>query len=145
MKRKITLLFSLMLCLSINLSAQAPVPNGNMENWADSITCQNWTTNNYNIGGFIYYSFVHQSTDAHGGTYAAEIKTINIPVLGNMSGIMTLGSYNLLTGISGGIPISGKPVTLEGYLKYAPINNDTMAIIVVMTKWNGGSRDTLVL
>lgn len=143
MKRKFILLFSFVLLISITSFAQTPVPNGDFEDWTDTITVQNWSTNNYDIGGILFYTFVHRSADAHGGTYAAKIETINIPVLGDMGGIVTLGSYDMLTGISGGIPISGKPLSLEGYLKYSPVNSDTMAIIVLMTKWNGGSRDTL--
>jgi hypothetical protein len=143
MKRKITFLLCAVFFTANLLMAQTPVPNGNFETWTDTVTAGSWTTNNYSIGGFLNYNFVHRSTDAHGGTYAAQIETINIPILGDMGGLVTLGAYDMLSGLSGGTPITGKPTKLSGYFKYTPVNGDTMAVIVIMTKWNGSSRDTL--
>jgi hypothetical protein len=122
---------------------QTQVPNGTFENWTDTVSAASWNSNNYSVGGFLNYYFVHRSSSAHGGTYAAKVETLTIPVLGAMGGILTLGSYSVLSGFSGGQPITGKPIKLSGYFKYAPVSGDTMAVIVVMTKWNGTSRDTL--
>jgi hypothetical protein len=132
-----------MFAFSFFSKAQTPVPNGTFENWTDTTTAASWNSNNYSVGGFLNYYFVHRSSSAHGGSFAAKIETLSIPVVGGMGGILTLGSYGLLTGITGGLPITGKPIKLSGYFKYAPVSGDTMAIIVVMTKWNGSSRDTL--
>lgn len=143
MKIKFTLFLSAMLFISICSFAQTQVPNGNFENWTDTVNAQSWGSNNYSLGGFLNYNFVHQSTDAHSGTYAAMLETKNIPLLGDMGGLITLGSYDMLAGLSGGAAITGKPTNLQGYFKYAPVSGDTMAIIVIMTSWNGGSRDTL--
>lgn len=143
MKRKITFLLCAVFFTANLLVAQTPVPNGDFETWTDTVTAGSWSTNNYSLGGIINYNFVHRSTDAHGGTYAAQLETMNIPVLGDMGGLITLGAYDMLMGLSGGTAISGKPTKLSGYFKYAPVNGDTMAVIVIMTKWNGSSRDTL--
>jgi hypothetical protein len=144
MKGKFTFFtFIISLAFATCSFGQTPVPNGNFETWTDTVTAASWSSNNYTIGGVINYNFVHQSTDAHGGTYAAKLVTANIPILGDMGGLITLGTYDILTGLSGGQGITGKPLKLKGYFKYAPIANDTMAVIVIMTKWNGTSRDTL--
>jgi hypothetical protein len=148
MKRKITILSFLMLCLGIASFAQTPVPNGDFENWTDSVTAQNWNSSNMDLYGLYTFNFVHQSTVVNGGSYAAKIDTKDVLGILTMSGIMTLGTYSFSTStfsytLTGGIPITGKPITLEGYLKYEPVAGDTMAIIVIMTKWNGTSRDTL--
>jgi hypothetical protein len=145
MKRRFTFLSIILVFASATIVlGQTTVPNGTFETWTDSVTAQSWSSNNYTVGGFLNYNFVHQSPDAHGGTYAAKIETSSIPVLGTMTGIMTLGSYSLLTGISGGVPVSGgKLTTLKGYFKYTPVSGDTMVIILLATKWNGTSRDTL--
>ena len=136
-----TFIFSLL--LASYTIAQTPVPNGDFETWTDTVTAASWSSNNYSIGGILNYNFVHRSTDVHGGTYAAKLESMNLPVLGNMGGLITLGSYDMLAGLSGGQGITGKPIKLKGYFKYAPVSSDTMAVIVIMTKWNGSSRDTL--
>lgn len=144
MKGKFTFFaFIISLAFATFSFGQTPVPNGNFENWTDSVTAASWSSNNYSLGGILNYNFVHQSTDAHGGTYAAKLVTANIPILGDMGGLVTLGSYDMLAGLSGGQGISGKPVKLKAYFKYLPVSSDTMALIVIMTKWNGSSRDTL--
>jgi hypothetical protein len=144
MKVKFTFLtIFIMFAFSFYSKAQTQVPNGNFENWTDTTTAVSWNSNNYSVGGLFNYYFVRRSASVHGGSYAAKVQTLTIPVVGAMGGILTLGSYSLLSGFSGGMPITGKPIKLNGYYKYAPVSGDSMAIVVVMTKWNGTSRDTL--
>ncbi len=145
MKIKFSLLLVILTSIltTFSFAQQTQVPNGDFENWTDSINAQDWNTNNYNIGGFLYYNFVNRSTDFHSGSYAAKIETKNIPLFGNKSGIITLGDCGIFTSISGGYPINGKPIILRGFYKYFPVADDTMSVAIIMTKWTGISRDTL--
>ncbi len=144
MKKTITILASLIMFGIASVSqAQTPMPNGGFETWTDTVTCDTWSSNNLNLGLFAF-NFVKQTTDKHSGTYAASIQTMNA-LIQVMPGVITLGTYNLLTGPAGGYPITGKPTAVNGFYKYNSVNGDTMAILVVMTKWNIGTstRDTL--
>jgi|GEM_PF-5959958 hypothetical protein len=138
------LLFVSVIVLTINLNyAQPAIPNGGFENWTDTITPQSWQTSNLNLG-FVTYAPVTRTTDKYTGNYAMKLKTINIPLLGLMPGIATCGNFNMTTGITGGVPTGGiKPIAFNGAFKYTSVNGDTMVIAVILTRWNGTTRDTL--
>jgi hypothetical protein len=141
MKKMLLLISACFISMNL-LMAQPTIPNNGFEQWTDTATCTSWSTNNLSLG-FYSYDMVTQTTDKYSGSYAIKLKTMSIPYVGTMTGIATTGIYNVLTGISGGVPMTVKPVSFSGYFKYSPVNNDTMAIIVIMTKWNGTSRDTI--
>ncbi|MCX7955034.1 MAG: T9SS type A sorting domain-containing protein [Bacteroidales bacterium] len=127
------------------LVGQPTIPNGGFEQWTDQNTPTGWTTSNLNLG-IVTYNTVTRSTDKHGGLYAIELKTLTIPMLGALPGIATNGTLNLMGGgtITGGTPTGGvKPQNFKGYFKYTSVNNDSMAIVVLFTKWTGTTRDTV--
>ncbi|MCX7862676.1 MAG: T9SS type A sorting domain-containing protein [Bacteroidales bacterium] len=138
------LLLSAMFLVVVNLSfAQPAIPNGGFENWTDTITPQSWGTSNLNLG-FFTYAGVTRTTDKYTGTYAMKLKTISIPMVGMMPAIATTGTFNMMVGITGGVPTGGiKPIGFNGAFKYTSVNGDTMAIFVILTRWNGTTRDTL--
>ncbi len=144
MSMKKMLLLSATMVLFINLTyAQPTIPNGGFEIWTDTITPQAWSTSNLNLG-FYTYAPVTRTTDKYAGTYAMSLKTITIPLLGVMQGIATCGLFNMTIGISGGVPTGGiKPIAFNGAFKYNNVNGDTMVIAVILTRWNGTTRDTL--
>lgn len=144
MPMKKMLLLSAAIVLTINLTyAQPAIPNGGFETWTDTITAASWQTSNMSMG-FFTYAGVTRTTDKYTGTYAMKLTTINIPLLGLMPGIATCGTFNMLTGIAGGVPTGGiKPIGFNGAFKYNGVNGDTMAIVVILTRWNGTTRDTL--
>lgn len=140
MKKIFTLVsFSLLVCVfSFNSEAQT-IPNNGFETWTNVNTAGSWKSNNTTV------YFLRQSTDKHGGTYAAEISSKANGSAGNLSGILTLGNVNTTTqAVTGGIGISSQPINLHGYYKYTAGNGaEQMTITVNMTKWTGTTRLTL--
>lgn len=137
------LLFVSACFISMNfLIAQPTIPNNGFETWTDTITPGSWGTSNMSLG-FFSFAPVTQTTDKHSGSYAMKLKTINATLIGLLPGIAVTGTFNMLTGVSGGVPMNVKPESFSGWFKYNNVNGDTMAIIVIMTKWNGTSRDTI--
>ncbi|NSW45822.1 MAG: T9SS type A sorting domain-containing protein [Bacteroidales bacterium] len=139
------LLFVSACFISMNfLMAQPTIPNNGFEQWTDTITPNSWGTTNLNLG-FFSYAPVTQTTDKHTGSYAMKLKTINASLLGLLPGIAVTGNIDLLggSGITGGVPMTVKPESFSGWFKYNSVNGDTMVIAVIMTKWNGTSRDTI--
>jgi len=136
----------LMLFFIINLEAQQPptIPNGNFEQWTDDYSPVGWTTTNINLG-FVTYNTVSKSTDKYEGNYAIQLKTISVPMVGNLPGAASNGIIDLMTGqILGGTPTGGiKPQKFKFYFKYTPVNNDTMGVLLLLTRWNGTERDTV--
>ncbi|MGQ9847983.1 MAG: T9SS type A sorting domain-containing protein, partial [Bacteroidales bacterium] len=121
------------------LMAQPAIPNGGFETWIDTITPANWGTSNVSI-----VAPVTRTTDKHSGSFAMKLRTINVNLFGLLPGIAVTGNLNLIAGtITGGVPINVKPEFFSGWFKYNSVNGDTMAIGVILTKWNGTSRDTI--
>ncbi|GAB4457560.1 MAG: hypothetical protein Fur0028_12060 [Bacteroidales bacterium] len=143
MLMKKMLLFVSACFISMNfLIAQPTIPNNGFETWTDTITPGSWGTSNLSLG-FFSFAPVTQTTDNHTGSYAIKLKTINATLIGMLPGIAVTGSFDMLTGITGGVPMNVKPESFSGWFKYNNVNGDTMAIMVIMTKWNGTSRDTI--
>jgi hypothetical protein len=140
MKKIFTLLsFSVLIFVfSFNTKAQT-IPNNGFENWTNVNAANGWSSNNTTV------YFLRQSTDKHGGTYAAEISSKANGSAGNLSGILTLGTVNTGTQVvTGGKPISSQPTDLHGYYKYTAGNSaEQMTITCTMTKWTGTTRLTL--
>jgi hypothetical protein len=145
MKKILFLLF-----LGINAQAQTTLPNLDFENWTlstsgryeDPSPTTTWATPNYAMDlilGNPASSIVQKSTDAHGGSYAALMKSRNI--VGNFVGA-TLFSGQLNTTVPFspvpllGMPFTGRPVALTGWYKYAPVGGDSSDIYIKLTKWN---------
>jgi len=137
-----------------NMNAQTQVPNGGFEQWQDTITCQHWNGKLSYLYGMFNIHFLSRTTDKYSGSYAAKIQTKKLSIagvldLGNV-GLATLGDMSLgLSGIAieGGKPINAKPTKLKGYYKYNNIAGDTMAIVLLMYKWNSSlnKRDTIAI
>ena len=143
--KKVFTLLTLVTAFNLLSFAQTQVPNGGFETWTDSVTAGTW--NSLVIPGFPSSTyFVHRTSVSHTGSFAAKIET-KIAFSYVFSGIMTLGTINILTqSITGGFEISDKPTKLIGYYQYSPaLPGDTMAIAIYFTKWNTGTllRDTL--
>jgi hypothetical protein len=137
--KRISTFFSLFLVAGMFAATAQTVPNAGFETWTNVNTATTWKSNNTTI------YFLRQSTDKHGGTYAAEISSKANGSAGNLSGILTLGNVNITTqAVTGGYPIASKPTDLHGWYKYTAGNAaDNMLITVTFTKWTGTSRLTL--
>ncbi len=122
------------------VSGQTVVPNGDFENWTDQYHIQYWDGLNYD-GGFINFHTFQRTDDAFSGNYAAQIETINNTLVGTIPGVGFTGdiSINPTTfeyTFDLGVPVEGRPASLDGYFKYEPAGGDTMAIVVGMFRWN---------
>ncbi len=117
------LLIAAMLVLAGTSSAQ--IPNAGFENWANGDPV-NWTTNNG------LYTFVTQSSSAHGGGSAAQ------------GGVVSMGAFNLscsliTTDNSGvGFPISQRYTSLHGYYKFTPVSGDAFYVTYLAQKGASG-------
>ncbi len=141
----------LFLCLcSIQAIAQTNVPNLNFEDWVlsastrfeDPTPITTWATPNYAMDlilGNPSTSIVQKSTDAHGGSFAALMKSRTI--VGNFVGATLFTGYLNTTSPFApipmlGIPFTGRPVAMKGWYKYTPVGGDSSSIYIKLTKWN---------
>lgn len=141
----------LFLCLfSIHAIAQTNVPNLNFEDWVLSASARfedptpitTWATPNYAMDlilGNPSTSIVQKSTDAHGGSFAALMKSRTI--VGNFVGATLFTGYlNTTSPLSPipmlGIPFTGRPVAMKGWYKYSPVGGDSAWMYIKLTKWN---------
>ncbi len=150
----------ILLCL-LGLSgfSQTSLPNLDFESWVlsssgryeDPTPSTIWATPNYAmdlIFGNPSTSIVQKSTDAHGGSFAALMKSRTI--VGNFVGA-TLFTGFLDTTIfvapvpELGVPFTGRPIAMKGWYKYSPVNGDSSSIYVKLTKWNSttNTRDVV--
>ncbi|MFH0895326.1 MAG: T9SS type A sorting domain-containing protein [Bacteroidota bacterium] len=116
------------------LSAQAPVPAGNFESgWSDTIACTPWNGIDISVVPIINLHTFTQTTDAHGGTYAAKIETKAAAGIGTIPGAGNMGTIDLISQtVSGGTPFTDKPTKLKGYIKYTPVAGDTCAMFLLL-------------
>ncbi len=148
------------LCL-LGLSgfSQTSLPNLDFESWVlsssgryeDPTPSTIWATPNYAmdlIFGNPSTSIVQKSTDAHGGSFAALMKSRTI--VGNFVGAtLFTGFLNTTIPLAPvpelGVPFTGRPIAMKGWYKYAPVNGDSSSIYVKLTKWNSttNTRDVV--
>lgn len=136
-------------CWLISGFSQNTIPNAGFENWSDENNATDWYGLSIDLIVYQLYTF-SQSPDAHVGSYAAKVETIDATLV-NLPGIACLSpiSFDLMAGGivfgSAGTPINVRPTSITGNLKYNQMGSDTAAIIVVLTKWNTGTsqRDTV--
>ena len=144
----------LILLSTIDLSGQI-LEDGTLENWQQSQsnlyeqpTSDFWVTLNAlaDLGGPVT---VEKTTDACEGIYAAKLTTKNFTNL-LISGLLASGNFNqsnLVNPLNIGKPFPLKPFSFTGCYKYIPINNDSAALVSILTKWNNltNTRDTIAI
>ncbi len=110
--------------LTSTASAQAPIPNGNFENWSGN-TPVGWTTDNAGPN-----TPITMTTDAHSGNSALRgaVTSLGVPP------IVTTGSADT----KGKVPYTDHPGVFQGYYKYATTTNDSLHVIVVFTRQGQG-------
>lgn len=156
MKRTLLIL----LCtLSLELLAQQ-IPNNSFETWEPQLnnTYEEpggnwWATLNFLRGfGSSAPVTVKKSTSAQAGQYAAEITTgtfgsFTIPGLLVSGTVGEIDIVNPTDVIQRGQPFTATPEKLTGYYKHSPVNGDSAAAIVLLTKYNSNTsqRDTVAI
>ena len=133
--------------------AQTQLPEGGFNNWTISSTGEYeepsgnfWTTLNSLklLGGPVT---VRKSTDFHLGTFAARLETKQWGSF-LLPGLLVSGSFETEAPfIIQGKPFTEKPMKFKGWYKYTSVNNDSAAIVTLLTKYNNASnkRDTIAL
>lgn len=152
MVMKKVLLLILLNCAFITITKsqnEIQAPNPSFETWINDGGVQNpegWKTLNplSLLGAPIT---VKKSADAQSGTYSAQLKTENFGLVGNIAGLLYLGTFDALQGLNAvklGVPFNGgTPQKLTGFYKYTSIQNDSAIIYVQLLKFNNNKRDTL--
>jgi hypothetical protein len=159
-----------LLCIALsNVSAQSNVPGGNFENWhtvtlSASLNYEdigtdptdNWTSTLNSLkavpasAGGPGPVTVFKTTDKNSGTYAAKAVSAALPLgpvtvfIPGMVGTATLATVGIKAYL--GKPcIDCKPLKFKGYYKFEPVNGDSCAAIILLSKWNAVSkmRDTI--
>jgi hypothetical protein len=120
--------------------ANAQSINGGFEQW-DSVD-NGMFTNHVPTGWFEFMNSiceseslpwsVTQSTDAHSGSYATQLK--NIATSLNQTAMLMTNSSSQEGGMNNKIPVTSRYTRLEGYYKYSTLQPDTFSIMVLMTK-----------
>jgi hypothetical protein len=159
MKKQVLSLFAIA-ALAVSASAQY-IPNAGFETWSSSIGEDQQPT------GWVSYNIftapaidptnsnptsVTQagSPDNYQGTYSAKITTIDLvtnpasTTIPNRGGILMAGYVSFVSPyLHAGYQFASRPTTLTYAAKYTPNGVDTAYCTVLLTHWNGTSRDTV--
>lgn len=143
-----TTVLTLMMVAGICFRSQAQIPNGGFETWTNNDPDGWVTTNGLMLLG--NPQSVFKSTDAHSGTSACEVNTVNITskppgvFIPDFTGSVFTGKQVFVTSYFG-FPYTYKPGKLNFWYKYNARNNDTASVLAYTTKWNATlqKRDTL--
>ncbi len=144
-------IFVLVILLSPVLNAQNPIPNPGFENWTNGEP-NGWSTINRNILGASFIAVTKDNNNPQQGSASIKLESItkNIFLFGPVTvpGLITLGEIildvvNQTASVDGGVPVTGKPQSLNGWFRYLPAPGDLSLMGIGLTRWNGTSRDTL--
>ena len=142
MQIKLHLIFTFLFAFLVaNVFAQ--IPNSGFENWTTAGSYENlnsWGTPNDACSGPFYR--ITKSTDNYPtniGTYSMKIES-NTALL---PGFCAYGYEQTQVGTNGTtqFSITGHPTSLTGYYKFAPLNGDTMGILVLL--YNAGVQQSV--
>jgi len=131
MKKMLTLIFSFLVTCS--LSSQTVFAE-TFENWSTPGTFlepNNWFTSNTLYGIFGVEETVLRTSDAHSGSYAANLVSQADP-----EGSTRLGAF-----MTQGSPISGRPLYLTGWHKFIT-DGDTVSYYVNLTRYDASVDST---
>ncbi|MEI7499972.1 MAG: PCMD domain-containing protein [Bacteroidota bacterium] len=164
------LLMLVLLVLAMNSAwSQSNVPNGDFENWYNVVInptlnyndigtgpADNWMTTLNSLAAVPPTAggpgpvTVFRTDDKYSGTYAAKAVSANFPL--GMISIFIPGMIGTaimdMVGVKAvlGKPCPGcKPLRFKGYYKFEPVNGDSCAAIILLSKWNTATkkRDTI--
>lgn len=129
--KTLILTIGMVVLISLNIKAQQ-LPNSDFENWTQQIINEpdGFLTSNsmWSVGN------VTKVAEPYHGSFAAKLETI-LSNNGTVPGMLLIGTPGNQT-INGGIPYTGTPDSVSGYVKYDVQPNDT-AFVIVAFKKNG--------
>ncbi|HNW68807.1 MAG TPA: T9SS type A sorting domain-containing protein [Bacteroidales bacterium] len=137
--KKLTILFIVLFMTgSFSLKGQTQMPNADFEGW--SAAYPDNRPLNYNTIDTLGLHSCYKTTDKHGGTYAAKLRSLDTTIIiynVKLPGVATLGKINISSmTITKGIPFTDKPNNFRGYYKYLPVNIDTMSVYLYFWRYN---------
>ena len=140
------LLTSTALCVIFFGSAQQ-LTNSGFENWTSG-NPDGWGSfdemlTNLGLPGSTLET---QVSPGNSGTSACQLKTQNIPLVGDFPGVINSGSISLGAQVDFGLsPYTGMPTDYTFTYKFSPVSGDTAGTQVIFTKWNTATnmRDTI--
>lgn len=159
MKKQVLSLFAIA-ALAVTAYAQ---PNSGFETWSTSfgedIQPTGWVSYNVFTQSFIDPGntnptsvFQAPSPDNYQGTYSAKITTIDLvtnpssTTIPNRGGYLMVGAVQLSAPyLRAGYAATYRPASFSYAAKYTPVNGDTAFAMVMLSKWNGTSRDTIAI
>lgn len=147
--------------LSFASTAQTFIPNAGFEAWSTTAGEDQQPTGwvSYNVFTFSLFetsgpnptSVTQAGTpDNYSGNYSAKIETVSLQsnpspteipntAGGLFTGAVAFSSPYLFPGYAS----QQRPAAMSYYAKYTPVNGDSAYCLVVVTHWNGASRDTI--
>ncbi len=134
---KIFTLSFLFVLAGFALMAQDTIPNAGFEFWTQGGPAyadpNGWQTLNSQTGLISVYTCSLDSATAHEGTRSVKLVTKTgagfiIP------GILSTGAIHQDGTIDHGIPISSRPLYLNGWYQYTPVANDTATFSITLFK-----------
>ncbi len=121
-------------CLYAMTTCFAQIPNNGFENWTNFgnyMDPNSWATPNSSSASG-YYPVTRDSDHfpSNVGNYSIrmESKPSALPGIEALGGSVTGSGFNMTPDF----PVTGHPTSLHGYFKYAPLNNDTMHILIAL-------------
>jgi hypothetical protein len=148
MKKIILSILSLALIQHVT-NAQV-ISNHSFENWATTgSNPTDWTTSNgiVTLLGGTSMVVEKETSIVQEGNSSARLTSrfITSPVASAVvPGVVGLVTINALTRTySPGKAFTSRPDSLVGYYQYTPAGGDHFGVIILLSKWNGTSRDTI--
>jgi hypothetical protein len=159
MKKQVLSLFAVV-ALAVTAYAQ---PNAGFETWSSSlgedIQPTGWVSYNVFTASLIDPGNTNPTSvtqaptpNNYQGTYSAKITTIDLVTNPSSSTIPNRGGYLMAGNVSfvapylhAGYLSSTRPSTFSYAAKYTPVNFDSAFAMVMLSKWNGTSRDTIAI
>lgn len=146
--KKIILLLLLVPFMSTSIMAQGPV-NGDFEDWYQTeFQHQNpdfWITSTDFIGSPT--NAEKDSETKYSGSFSAKLRTVNVFGGGTAPGVLALASrpneFSQEFIFGPGDSMTYRPDSIAGFYRYSPLGNEQFYVYMMLTKWNGTSRDTI--
>ena len=144
------MLIVLLASAAMHTPAQTTLPNGDFEQWTGNKP-DGWDASNFNFGiANVVTVFRDTMLPMNGSSNVLlETKTVNLG-LGQptIPGLITVGTliidFASGTGeVIGGIPFTGRPLALKGYINAEPAVGDSAMIAIGFSVWDGTKRDTI--
>jgi hypothetical protein len=154
------MLFTSVLAMMVTTYCFAQINNAGFENWTTYTSGfttyedpDNWSTpNSYSAQFGLPISVTKDAVNPHTGAFAVSIESKFVSLISaTLPSMVTNGNIavdivNQTFDISGGQPVTGRPLSFDGWMRYDPqAVADSAFIMILLTRYDvaGNSRDTV--